>query len=218
MQDAHEKLLEQIAEEVGKTARWSGRRRLCAGVRSAMERVRRDLFVPGDLRAEAYANRPLPIGHGQTISQPFLVALMTDLLNPLPSHRVLEIGTGSGYATAVLAEIVQEVYSVERLEALAESARERLDALAYANIVIRQGDGALGWPEHAPYDRILVTAAPLSPPKPLLEQLRPGGRMVLPVGRPDGSQELIVLVKNTTGHVEERDILPVAFVPMVSEG
>lgn len=215
MQQAHEELMACIADDVRQTAQWTGRSRLCAGVRAAMERVQRALFVPPDDEPLAYANRPLPIGHGQTISQPFIVALMTELLNPLPSHTVLEIGTGSGYATAVIAEIVQDVYSIEVVEALADVARERLGALGYTNVLVRQGDGYRGWPEHAPYDGILVTAAPSSIPEILVEQLRPGGRMVLPLTQEDGSQELTVVVKDTRGSVTSREVLPVAFVPMV---
>jgi len=218
VREAHEELLARVSEDLKQTAQWSGRSRLCAGVRAAMERVERDLFVSADQAAEAYANRPLPIGHGQTISQPFIVALMTELLNPLPLHRVLEIGTGSGYATAVIAEIVQEVYSIEVVEELAESARERLGSLGYTNVVVRQGDGYRGWAEHAPFDGILVTAAPALMPELLIEQLRPGGRMVLPIEKPSGGQELVVVVKDAQGHVQTRDVLPVAFVPMVSGG
>ncbi len=198
------------------TSATTGRSALAPAVRRAMERVPRDAFVRKVDRPYAWRNRPLPIGHGQTISQPFIVAIMTELLDPGPEDVVLEIGTGCGYATAVLAEIVAHVYSVEFVRALADAARLRLAGLGYENVDVRQGDGNAGWAEHAPFDKISVTAAPPEIPPALVEQLAPGGRMVLPVGEHPGVQELLVVTKDADGAVRERGVLPVAFVPLVS--
>jgi protein-L-isoaspartate(D-aspartate) O-methyltransferase len=184
-------------------------------VLSAMLKVERHLFVPKDLRASAYADQPLPIGEGQTISQPYIVALMTELLELKGDEKVLEVGTGSGYQAAILAELAREVYTIEIVEALAASAQNRLLELGYQNVRGRAGDGYLGWPEAAPFDAIMVTAAPDHIPKPLLEQLKEGGRMVLPVGT--YSQELKKIVKRS-GKIETTDVVPVAFVPMTGEG
>lgn len=185
-------------------------RALDARVLDAMAAVPRQAFVPPAQQDEAYANRPLPIGCGKTISQPFIVALMTDLLAPQPTHRVLEIGTGCGYQTAVLAALAGAVYSVERIPALADEARQRLAALKLGHVHTRVGDGFLGWPEHAPFDRIIVTAAPVTLPPALVEQLRPGGRLVGPVG-PDGDQQLTVVDKDPAGRLSRRSVLPVRF-------
>jgi protein-L-isoaspartate(D-aspartate) O-methyltransferase len=181
-------------------------------VLAAMGRVPRHLFVPPRLRPLAYTDQPLPIGLGQTISQPFIVALMTQLAEPDSGDRALDIGTGSGYQAAVLAELVQEVYSVEILCPLAERAAARLDSLGYGNVEVRCADGYLGWPEHAPFDVIIVAAAPDHIPQPLVEQLAPGGRLVLPVG--EVFQELVVVEKDSTGAVRQRRVAPVRFVPM----
>jgi protein-L-isoaspartate(D-aspartate) O-methyltransferase len=181
-------------------------------VLEAMRRVDRRLFVPPDMREHALEDRPLPIGADQTISQPYIVGLMTELLEPTPNSRVLEIGTGCGYQTAILAEVVDRVYSIEIVESLAKSAATLLGRLGYANIETRVGDGHAGWPEEAPFDGILVTAAPVRTPRPLLDQLRHGGRLVVPVG-PGDNQRLKVFVKKTDG-VVEKDILAVRFVPM----
>ncbi len=159
-------------------------------------------------------NRPLPIGHGQTISQPYIVALMTELLAPKAGDVVLEVGTGSGYQAAVLAELGARVYTIEIVPPLANSAALRLEQLGYSNVEVRLGDGYYGWPEHAPFDGIIVTAAANAIPPPLIEQLKPGGRMLIPVGAPFSAQELIVLVKDTKGKVSTRSVLPVAFVPL----
>jgi protein-L-isoaspartate(D-aspartate) O-methyltransferase len=184
-------------------------------VLAAMRKVPRHLFVEPDARAFAYEDHPVPIGNNQTISQPYIVALMTELLELPPKGRVLEIGTGSGYQSAVLGEIAAEVYSIEILPELARSAGEKLKQLGYANVEVREGDGYRGWPEHAPFDGIVVTAAPERIPQPLLDQLAPGGRMVIPVG--GFFQELKVFTKDKDGRVTEKDIIPVRFVPMTGE-
>ncbi len=180
----------------------------------AMLKVPRHLFVPASQSDEAYADYPLPIGFGQTISQPYMVAAMTELLKLEPDDRVLEIGTGSGYQAAVLSELSGEVYSIEILEPLAEEAAERLNRLGYANVTVKAGDGYLGWPEHAPFDAIIVTCAPEDVPQPLVEQLKVGGRMCIPVG-PDGEQELYLLTKPSEGNLKTEVIFPVRFVSLV---
>ena len=184
-------------------------------VLSAMLKVERHLFVPKDLQTSAYADQPLPIGEGQTISQPYIVALMTELLELKGGEKVLEVGTGSGYQAAILAELTKEVYTIEIIEALASSAKNLLLQLGYQNIHVKAGDGYLGWPEVAPFDAIIVTCAPDHIPKPLLEQLKEGGRMVVPVGA--YSQELKKIVKRS-GRIETSDIIPVIFVPMTGDG
>jgi protein-L-isoaspartate(D-aspartate) O-methyltransferase len=179
-----------------------------------MRAVPRHEFVPAERRGRAYANRPLPIGHGQTISQPYIVAYMTEVLDPDADDRVLEVGTGSAYQAAVLAEIVDEVYTIEIIEPLARSARRRIERLGYDNVSVRQGDGYFGWPEHAPYDAIIVTAAAGHIPSPLVEQLKSGGRMVIPVGPVYAVQTLILVTKDEAGEVSTEQLLPVRFVPM----
>jgi protein-L-isoaspartate(D-aspartate) O-methyltransferase len=184
-------------------------------VLEAMGRVPRHEFVPAPMRPLAYADSPLPIGHGQTISQPYIVALMTQLTAPRPAHKALDIGTGSGYQAAVLAELVQDVYSIEIIEPLANEARQRLQSLGYKNIHVRCGDGYRGWPDEAPFDIIIVAAAPDHVPEPLIEQLAPGGKLVIPVG--DQWQDLLVVEKADDGTVTRRQVAPVAFVPMTGE-
>lgn len=184
-------------------------------VLDALGKVPREAFVPDELVPNAYENLPLPIGYGQTISQPSIVALMTDIVAPRPDAVVLEIGTGSGYQTAILAELFKQVYSVELVEVLARRARQRLADLGYANVETRLGDGCEGWPEHAPFDAILVTAAAEKMPTALIDQLKPGGTMVIPIGRPYSGQDLIEVHKDAQGKVTERAVLPVAFVPLV---
>lgn len=184
-------------------------------VLEALARVPRHRFVPRHLRRSAYEDQPLPIGHGQTISQPYIVALMTQLARPRAGQRALEIGTGCGYQSAVLAELVNQVYSIEIVELLAEEARQRLRNLGYANVQVRAGDGYRGWIEHAPFHVILVTAAPDHVPASLVEQLAAGGRMVIPVGRT--RQELLLIEKLADGQLRESRIAPVAFVPMTGE-
>lgn len=185
-----------------------------ARVLDAMRTVPRHLFVPESQRAEAYGDYPLPIGHDQTISQPYIVAFMTQALAIAPAHRVLEIGTGSGYQAAVLGSLAKEVFTIEILAPLAERARETLLALGYRNIQGRIGNGYLGWPEHAPYDRIMVTAAPAEVPTALIGQLKIGGLMAIPVGT--GNQELRILRRTATG-TETLSTLPVRFVPMINK-
>jgi protein-L-isoaspartate(D-aspartate) O-methyltransferase len=180
-------------------------------VLDAMRTVPRHQFVPEPQRADAYIDAPLPIGHGQTISQPYIVAFMTQALDVSPEHRVLEIGTGSGYQAAVLGALAKEVYTIEIVAPLAERARHTLAALGYRNIQVRTSNGYLGWPEHAPYDRIMVTAAPDEVPAPLVQQLKVGGLMAIPVGT--GTQELRILRRTVTG-TETLSTLPVRFVPM----
>ncbi len=184
-------------------------------VLSALLRVERHRFVPGKYWDSAYSDQPLPIGEGQTISQPYIVALMTELLELRGDEKVLEIGTGSGYQAAILAELVNEVYTIDIIESLASTARERLLELGYQNVKVKAGDGYRGWPEAAPFDAIIVTAAPDHIPKPLIEQLKEGGRMVVPVGT--YTQELKKIVKRS-GKVETIDVIPVLFVPMTGEG
>jgi len=182
-------------------------------VLEAMRRVPRHLFVPAGLANEAYEDYPLPIGHGQTISQPYIVAFMTDAAHVRPGSRVLEVGTGSGYQAAVLAELATEVYTIEIVSPLASSARKTLDALGYRNVTTRVGDGYAGWPEHAPFDAIVVTAAPTHVPDPLIAQLAVGGRLVIPVGGPD-AQQMRIITRAASG-VTTEDVMPVRFVPLV---
>ncbi len=213
MQDL-KRMLQDIHAEVALTRRYIKRDKLDDAVLAAMRKVPRHAFVDAEMRRYAYDNGPLPIGHGQTISQPYIVALMTDLARPTRESRVLEVGTGCGYQTAVLAELAAEVYSIEIVPPLAELAAERLRRLGYQNVHLRTGDGYHGWPEHAPFDAILVTAAAPTVPPPLIEQLAAGGRLVIPVGEPAFGQELRLLEEGTDGELETHDILPVAFVPL----
>ncbi len=181
----------------------------------AMRAVPRHEFVPREHLQRAYGDHPLPIGHGQTISQPYVVAYMTDVLQLTPGMKVLEVGTGSGYQAAVLAEVGVEVYTIEIFGALAASARERLERLGYEAVTVRHGDGHFGWPEEAPFDAVIVTAAPTYIPPALVEQLVPGGRMVIPVGSIYGAQNLILVEKHADGDVTTRSLMPVRFVPML---
>lgn len=213
-----ERLLEEIRMDVRQTAYLTGRAVLDERVMEAFRRVPRSAFVPEELAVSAYANHPLPIGHGQTISQPYIVALMTDLVCPRPEHVVLEVGTGSGYQAAVLSGLVSRVYSLEIVEALGRQARERLARLGYGNVEVRVGDGHAGWPEHAPYDGILVTAAAEAVPPALVDQLKPGGILVIPVGMSYFGQQLRVIRKGGDGEVKARDVLPVVFVPLTGGG
>jgi len=185
-------------------------------VLAAMLQVPRHQFVPEDVRAQAYADHPLPIGEGQTISQPYIVALMSELLKLEEDHKVLEIGTGSGYQAAVLSLLAGEVYSIEIVESLAERARKLLSELGY-RVNVRAGNGYEGWPEQAPFDRILLTAAPPEMPQALVDQLKPGGRLVAPVGPVGGVQELVVLDKDAEGQVRSMSVIAVRFVPMVEK-
>jgi protein-L-isoaspartate(D-aspartate) O-methyltransferase len=207
-------MLLDIEDEVAYTRREIGRDALDPRVMAAMARVPRDRFIPECDRRYAFANGPVPIGYGQTISQPYIVALMTDLLDTRPDSVILEIGTGSGYQAAVLAELVRHVFSIEIVGALAEAAGQRLQQLGYANVTVSHADGYHGWPEHAPFDGIVVTAAAPHIPPLLVEQLKPGGRLVIPVGEPGGAQDLVVLEKSADGSVSPRRLLAVAFVPL----
>jgi protein-L-isoaspartate(D-aspartate) O-methyltransferase len=210
-------LIAEIQRDAAITADSTGRPRFSPRVMGAMEKVLRHRFVPPGQADNAYENRPLPIGHGQTISQPYIVALMTELLEPKPSDVILEVGTGSGYQAAVLAELVAGVHTIEIVPQLYESARSRLEQLGYRNVRVKLGDGYYGWPEHAPYDGIVVTAAANSIPPPLIQQLKPGGRMVIPVGAPFHTQDLILLRKDAKGRITTTSILPVAFVPLTGQ-
>jgi protein-L-isoaspartate(D-aspartate) O-methyltransferase len=187
-------------------------------VLQAMAKVPRHEFVPKEERADAYRDGPLPIGHGQTISQPYIVALMTAEAKPRPEHRVLEIGTGSGYQAAVLAELVKEVYTIELVPALAEQAEDRLKRLGYRNVHTRIGDGYKGWPEAAPFDAVVVTCGADHVPEPLFEQLKPGGVLVIPVGKTPAEQSLLAITKDAGGGRTTRDLGPVRFVPFRRAG
>jgi protein-L-isoaspartate(D-aspartate) O-methyltransferase len=203
-------MLVEIAANTIYASAQIGKAALAARVLDVMGKVPRHEFVPVELQPYAYADTPLPIGFGKTISQPFIVALMTDLLEPAATDRVLEVGTGMGYQAAILAELVARVYTIELIEELAAVARRRLARRGYTNIETRVGNGALGWPEHAPYDKIIVTAAPELIPPALLYQLKPGGRMVIPAGLPE-AQQLILVQKDAAGAVTTREVLPVRF-------
>jgi protein-L-isoaspartate(D-aspartate) O-methyltransferase len=186
-------------------------------VLDAMRAVPRHEFVPATIREDAYADSPLPIGHGQTISQPYIVALMTELARPSASDRALEVGTGSGYQAAVLSRLVAQVFSVELVDPLARSASAVLRRLGYSNVTVRSGDGYLGWPDEAPFDIILVTAAPEEVPPALVAQLKAGGRMIVPVGRVWDVQDLQLIEKDAAGRVSTRSVIPVRFVPLVKK-
>ena len=210
-------LVAEIERDVRRTSGSTGRERLADEVIAAIGKVPRHEFVPVSFRDGAYLNRPLPIGDGQTISQPYIVALMTELADLRPDSVVLEIGTGSGYQAAVLAEIAREVYTIEIIETLGERAAATLQRLGYDNVHVRVGDGYQGWPDAAPFDAIIVTAAPDEVPEPLIAQLRAGGRLVIPVGPEGAVQSLRVLTKDAAGNVTSTDVLPVRFVPFTRD-
>ncbi|HVS63118.1 MAG TPA: protein-L-isoaspartate(D-aspartate) O-methyltransferase [Thermoanaerobaculia bacterium] len=210
-------MIERIRDEVRLTRGMIGKGSLENEVFQAMLAVPRHELVPAALREQAYVNRPLPIGYGQTISQPYIVALMTDLLDPEEDDVILEIGTGSGYQAAVLAEIVDRVYSIEIVPDLARRATADLARLGYENVEVKTGDGYYGWPEHAPFDGIVVTAAASHVPSPLVQQLAPGARMIIPVGGPFAVQQLTLVEKTPEGKVTTRQVLPVTFVPLTGE-
>lgn len=215
--EAMERMLGEIVRDTRETVDYTGRSELSARVLEAMGSVRREAFVPPGEESRAYLNRPLPIGSGQTISQPFIVALMSEMAEIGNGGRVLEIGTGSGYQAAVLAELSDEVYSIEIIPELARRARATLDAQGYEHVVTRVGDGWHGWPEEAPFDAILVTAAAEQIPPPLLAQLAPGGRMVIPVKDGPYSEQLTLVTRRQDGGLESRELLPVRFVPLTGE-
>ena len=208
---AERDLMVATVRNLAATVEPPGRRKLSPQVLGALRQVPRHAFVPEALQPHAYENRALPIGDGQTISQPYIVALMTDLLELRADDVVLEVGTGSGYQAAVLAGLVRQVYSLEIVEPLAQRATERLASLGYANVSVRHGDGYAGWPDRAPFDAVIVTAGADHVPEPLVAQLKPGGRMVIPVGK--GDQELVLIEKGADGRVRQRSVLPVTFVP-----
>ncbi len=207
-------LIEEIEADIRFTSPQLGQKTLDERVRQALLKVPRHKFVPRWERPAAYMNRPLPIGHGQTISQPYIVATMTDLLNVEPNDVVFELGTGSGYQAAVLAELVSRVYTMEIIDDLGKKARQTLKRLKYDDVKVRIGDGYYGWEEHAPFDAIIVTAAGDHIPPPLVQQLKPGGRMVIPVGSSFLTQQLMLVQKKKDGTIRTRSILPVRFVPL----
>lgn len=210
-------MIRLIEDDVRQTSAHLKRAQLGVEVLQAMRRVPRHEFVPVDLIDKAYWNRPLPIGHGQTISQPYIVAIMTDLLDLEAGQRVLEIGTGSGYQAAVLAALGLRVWSIEIIEPLGSRAQERLQALGYDQVEVRLGDGYYGWPEQAPFDAIIVTAAASHIPPPLIRQLKTGGRMIIPVGSRFSTQELILITRVNQDEVVARQVLPVRFVPLTGD-
>lgn len=216
-EDLRRQMLAEIVAEVALTAGHTGRAALSERVLGVMGRVLRHEFVPIELQPYAYLNRPLPIGYEKTVSQPFIVALMTDLLELEAGDIVLEIGAGAGYQAAVLAELAQRVYTVDIIEELGRGAERRLQRLGYDNVLVRIANGYYGWAEHAPYDRIIMTAAADLIPPPLLAQLKPGGRMVLPAGIPD-RQTLILVQKSAAGSLSTREILPVRFSELEDPG
>lgn len=217
MEKRHKRLLEEIEREAKYTASFTGKNNFDQRVMDAMAKVIRKDFVSSQYLPFAYNNGPLPIGYGQTISQPYIVALMTDLLELTMESVVLEVGTGSGYQAAVLSQLAKKVYTIERIKELAESAQVRLKKLGYDNIEVRCRDGYLGWQEKAPFDSIIVTAAIDHIPPALIEQLKPGGRMVIPIGLPSMHQELILLTKDEEGKTHSDSLLDVAFVPLITD-
>jgi len=211
---ARKQMVAEIEQDVRQTSLYLDKQALDPRVMDAIAEVPRHQFVPDELSSNAYENRPLPIGHGQTISQPYIVAVMTDLLKVGPDSRVLELGTGSGYQAAVLSRLVEQVYSIEIIDALAEQADQRLSRLGYDNVQVRAGDGYYGWEEYAPFDAIIVTAAASHVPPPLIAQLKVGGRMMIPVGGRFLTQQLLLVHKESEQRVVTQQILPVTFVPV----
>jgi len=214
---ARAKMAREVEEDARATASETGRAALDARVLQVLRTIPRHQFVPPDVRSAAYANRPLPIGHGQTISQPYIVALMTDLLRVDRADVVLEVGTGSGYQAAILSPLVKQVHTVEIIDPLAKQATQRLRVLGYRNVVVHHADGYNGWKAAAPFDAIIVTAAATHIPPPLIQQLKPGGRMVIPVGGPFATQSLMLVEKTAAGKVRTREVLPVRFVPLTRQ-
>lgn len=212
-----EQMIEEVQADMRRSARYTGLDRLSPDVAEALSRVERHEFVPEAAQDQAYRNAPLPIGEGQTISQPFIVGLMTELLAVDENSKVYELGTGSGYQAAVLGELVDEVYTVEIVAPLGRAAEERLRRLGYDNIHVRIGDGTKGWPEEAPFDGIIVTAAGVDVPEDLKEQLKPGGRMVIPVGGRFETQQLLIITREDDGSFSRQETIPVRFVPITGE-
>jgi protein-L-isoaspartate(D-aspartate) O-methyltransferase len=209
------RMVAEIDQMYADTRAETGLAEMAPRVRAAIGKVERHRLVPQEQANLAYRNHPLPIGHSQTISQPYIVALSTDLLAPEPGHVVLEVGTGSGYQAAVLAEIVRQVYTIEIVEPLGRTAESRLAALGYKNVEVRIGDGYKGWPEKGPFDGIVVTAAAPRVPQALVDQLKPGGRMVIPIGERWEVQQLLLIERKPDGTVQQKNVLPVRFVPLV---
>ena len=218
LEEKHRRMIEVIEEEVAYTSHAIGKNYLDARVMEAMRQVPRHEFVPAASQVLAYSNGPLSIGHGQTISQPYIVALMTDLLEPRAEDTILEIGTGSGYQSAILACLVKQVHTTENVSPLIAPARERLQRLGFSNVEVHECDGYFGLPELAPFDGIIVTAAAPHVPEPLIEQLKPGGRLVIPVGHEFYAQELLVIHKHQNGKLSRRKIIDVVFVPLTGNG
>ena len=216
-EEARHKMVKAIEADVRETSLYINKKSLDPRVMEVMDKVERHKFVPPSEQTWAYANRPLPIGHGQTISQPYIVALMTDLISVDPGDRVLEIGTGSGYQAAVLAEMGTEVFTIEIIAPLARQASRRLADLGYSQVKTREGDGYYGWEDEAPFDAIVVTAAADHVPPPLVRQLKPGGVMVIPVGSRFMVQQLVLVTKDSAGSITTRQILPVRFVPLTGD-
>jgi protein-L-isoaspartate(D-aspartate) O-methyltransferase len=216
-EEKRQKMMAAIQHTVDQTSGYTGKATLDERVMAVMGSVPRHKFVPEKVRQLAYENSPLLIGSGQTISQPYIVALMTDLAEVDQNSIVLEVGTGSGYQAAILAELTKHVYTIEIVEELGLDAKQRLQRLGYENVTVKIGDGYHGWEEHAPFDAILVTAAPEKIPEPLIRQLKPGGRLVIPVGKQFTTQSLIVLKAGLNGEVEKRNVLPVGFVPLTGD-
>ncbi|MGD8782916.1 MAG: protein-L-isoaspartate(D-aspartate) O-methyltransferase [Thioalkalispiraceae bacterium] len=212
-----QQLVEQIKKDVNFTSFYLGKSELSPQVVQALESVPRHEFVPPEEKRFAYQNRPLPIGYGQTISQPYIVAIMTELLEPKATDKVLEVGTGSGYQAAILAEVVDKVYTIEIIEPLAEEADQRLQRLRYSNVHTRTGDGYYGWESEAPFDGIVVTAAASHIPPPLIAQLKPGGHMMIPVGSRFMTQQLLLVTKQEDGTIKTRQVVPVRFVPLTGK-
>lgn len=211
---ARDAMVAQIQANAVAVGRIGDKTGLSAQVLNVMRQVPRHLFVSAELQANAYEDRPLPIGYGQTISQPYIVALMTDLLEVKPDSVVLEIGTGSGYQAAILSRLARRVYTIEIVPELAEAAGKRLESLGFQNVAVRQGDGYYGWPDQGPFDCIVVTAAAGHIPPPLIQRLKPNGRMIIPVGAPFFVQQLMLVNKDADGTVTTRHLLPVRFVPL----
>jgi protein-L-isoaspartate(D-aspartate) O-methyltransferase len=216
-EQARLELIRVIEQDVRETSLELNKSELDPRVMKAISRVPRHEFVPADEKHNAYENRPLPIGHGQTISQPYIVAVMTDMLNLEPGSKVLELGTGSGYQAAILAELASKVYTIEIVEPLGILAKKRLQRLGYDNVTTKIGDGYYGWEEHAPFDAIIVTAAASHIPPPLIKQLKPGGRMVIPVGSRFMMQQLLMVDKREDNKVVSKQVLPVVFVPVTGK-
>jgi len=216
-QQQRKQLIAEIKETVLETSMYLDKEALNPKVLETLAIVPRHKFVPPNVQADAYDNRPLPIGYGQTISQPYIVAIMSDLIKPKISHKVLEIGTGSGYQAAILSRLVEHVYSIEIIEPLAKQAAHRFQQLNYDNITSKIADGYYGWQEHAPFDSIVVTAAASHVPNPLIQQLKPGGYMIIPVGSRFMVQQLLLIHKNGDGKIHTKQILPVRFVPLTGK-